>query len=135
VTESYPENPLLTTPLIDFTAWLENLRTDVSETVGGVVLRGSRAVQVGGDSGTHRPTSAAGALVGFALRNTTAAPVTAYLRDGRDANAPIVMPLRFEAEGIDRDNFGPAGINLTEGLYVDAPAGALEGAVYLRGVD
>lgn len=131
----YPEKPIVTAPLIDFTAWLENLRTDVSETVGGVVLRGARAVQVGGDTGTSRPTTAAGALVGFALRNTTAAALTAYLRDGRDANAPIVMPLRFEADGIERESFAPGGINLTEGLYVDAPAGALEGAVYLRGVD
>ncbi|HSX68131.1 hypothetical protein [Nocardioides sp.] len=119
--------------LIAFTAWLENLRSEVSETVSGVLLRGARVVQVG-LNGTARPTSSAGALVGFSLLNTTGAAITVRLRDGRDADAPVVQLVTLAAAEAKSEWCGPAGLNLVTGLFVDAPAG-LEGAVYLRGTD
>lgn len=120
---------------IDFTAWLENLRRDVSETVNGITLRGARAVQVG-TGGTQRPTTAAGALVGFALCNTSAVtPAEVELRDGRDAGGNLLMTVTLAEGESTRDWFGPGGINLTEGLHVAVTSGAVEGTVFLRGVE
>lgn len=124
--------------------WLGNLRADVAESVNGVLLRGARVVPVGATTATPfataRPAAGPGALVGFSLRNREAGPVTAYLRDGCDAAGPIVAPVQLAAGATTTHWFGPGGLNLVDGLFLDCPAGAdgqkaLEGAVYLRGVE
>lgn len=122
---------------VDYTRWLEQLRVDMAESVNGVVLRGARPVAVGITQGaTKHATTAAGALVGFALRNRSEAEevtVTVYLRDGWDANGDVIMAITLAPGESVRDWFGPGGINIREGLYVDAD-GPIDGSVFLRGV-
>lgn len=122
--------------MINFTEWLEKLRANVAQTVDGVVLRGARTVQVGSSTnGTPKATTSPSSLVGFALRNTSAVvSAEVLLRDG-DADGDIVIPLTLAPSESVRDWFGPGGINLTHGLYVDVSAGAIDGAVFLRGVE
>ncbi len=132
MSEQHPE----TAAAVEFTAWLENLRADVSETVNGIYLRGARAVPVGdAENAMTRPTSAAGALMGFGIRETTGTdPAPVLLRDG-GPDGDIVVPITLGPGEDTHVWYGPGGINLTQGLYVDVIAGAVDGAVYLRGVD
>lgn len=117
--------------------WLAQLETDLAETVGGTLLRGARAVPVGLAAGaTTRPTTAPGALVGYGIRNLSdVAAATVLLRDGSDAAGDLVMPLELAPGESARDWFGPGGIGLSQGLYVDVAAGSVDGAVYLRGAE
>lgn len=126
-------------PAADFSEvvrWLSSLRVDVAETVGGVLLRGARPVQVGA-GGTKQPATSPTSLVGYALRNTDPAnPATVYLRDsfsGQGAGGDLVIPIQLTAGQCLSAWFGPGGLNLSRGLYVDIVTGAVEGAVYLRG--
>ncbi len=120
---------------LELVRWLAQLRTDLAESVGGVLLRGARVVQVGTAAGaTARPTTSAGALVGFSLRNTSdATTATVALRDGPDNAGVLVATVQLAPSESVRDWFGPGGLSLSEGLYVDVTTGAVEGAVYLRG--
>lgn len=121
---------------IDYVRWLQQMQTDLTETVGGVLLRGARSVPVGtANGGTMRPTSSPGRLVGWSLRETVgtqAAVVKLY--DGRDNAAPLVGTVSIP-QGSDRMAwFSPGGISLTEGLFVEFVGGlsqTVEGAVYL----
>lgn len=116
-----------------FTQWLESLRVMVMESAGGVVLRGARAVQVG-TGGTRRPTTTPAALAGFALRETSgAAPAVVVLRDGSDATGDPTIPITLAPGESVREWFGPGGVNLVYGLYVDVVSGAVDGSVFLRG--
>lgn len=126
--------------LEQFTAWLAQLRVDLAESVGGVMLRGARVVQIGTPDGngfaTARPLLGAGSLVGYAIRNASATdPASVVLRDGRDGDGDLVVPLELAAGESARDWFGPGGLNLSAGLFVDVVAGVVDGAVYLRGSD
>ena len=118
-----------------FTEWLETLRVAVMESVGGVTLRGARAVPVGSTaSGTTRPANTPTALTGFALRNTSDVdPATVILRDGSDSNGEVLVPITLAAGESAREWFGPAGINVAAGLFVDVTDGDVDGCVYLRG--
>ena len=123
---------------IDYVRWLQQMQTDLAETLGGVMLRGARPVQVASaDGGTLRPTSSPGRLVGWSLRETSgAAPAVVRLHDGRDANAPLVGVVSLP-QGSDRSAwFAPGGLSLQEGLFVELVVGgglsqAVEGAVFL----
>jgi hypothetical protein len=121
---------------IDYVRWLQQMQTDLAETMGGVLLRGARAVQVGtAGGGTQRATSSPGRLVGWSLRETvgTQAGVVRFY-DGRDANGLLVATVALP-QGSDRQAwFAPGGISLTEGLFVEFVGGlsqTIEGAVFL----
>ena len=118
--------------------WISSLRVDVAETVNGVLLRGARSVQVG-NGGTLEPATSPGALLGFGLRNPDpGAPAIVYLRDsfpGQGADGDIVVPIKLDSSYPQTTWFGPGGINLSRGLYIDVAEGQIEGAVYLRGSD
>ncbi|MFT3873424.1 MAG: hypothetical protein QM714_12505 [Nocardioides sp.] len=115
---------------IMFTEWLETLRTQVIESVNGVALRGSRPVPVG--AGVTRLATSPTSLVGFALRNTNAGVSTLLLRDGFDATGEVIVPITLAPGESVRDWFGPAGVNLSIGLYAEL-TGSVDGAVFLRG--
>lgn len=121
----------------DLVTLLAQLRVDLAESVGGVVLRGARPVAVGITQGaTRTPTGAPGALVGFALRNRSEAvdvTVTVYLHDGFDENGDVIMSVTLAPGESVRDWFGPGGINLAAGLFVNAD-GPIDGSVFLKGV-
>ncbi|MDR6212172.1 hypothetical protein QE364_003903 [Nocardioides zeae] len=120
-----------------FTRWITELQVDVAETVGGVLLRGARVVPVGISQGaTSRPTTAAGSLVGFALRNRSEeadVSVTVYLHDGWDDTGDVVLAVSLAPGESVRDWFGPGGLNIAYGLFVHAD-GPVDGSVFLRGV-
>jgi hypothetical protein len=124
---------------VEFTRLIAELRTQMAETVSGVVLRGARPVAVGITRGaTKRPTTSAGALIGFALRNVsdiTDANVTVYFHDGPDAGADVILAVSLAPGESARDWFAPGGIHLgDQGLYVEAD-GDIDGSVFLRGLD
>lgn len=124
------------TPQIEYTRWLSQLRADMAESLGGTLLRGARAVPIGSAAGaTKRPRTTAGALIGWSVRETAGAAATVVLRDGCDANGDVVAEISLAANGAQTIWLGPAGVNVSQGLYVDLVAGAVEGAAYLRGND
>ncbi len=127
-----------------FVQWLENLRVDLAESVGGIVLRGARPVAIGVTSGaTRRPTQSPGALVGYAIRNrdtVSAVTVSVLFHDGHDENADVILTVTLAPGESVRDWFGPGGINLSTGLfitYVDdlGNPGDIDGSVFLRGAE
>lgn len=131
--------PLLPEPdEVKYTRWLENLRADMAESVNGVMLRAARPVPIGVTGGaTKRPLTSPGALVGYAIRNLSEedeATVRVLFHDGFDANGDVILPLTLLPGESARDWFGPGGINLSYGLFVEIE-GSVEGAVYLRGVE
>lgn len=117
---------------IDYVRWLQQMQTDLVESVNGVMLRGARPVQVGGSAGgTMRPTSSGGRLVGWSLRETSGeAPAVVRLYDGRSADAPLVAVVAVGQGLAETQWMAPGGISLTEGLFVEL-VGAIEGAVFL----
>lgn len=131
-----PSTPEKSTREIDYVRWLQQMQTDLTETLGGVMLRGARPVQVGtAAGGTMRPTSAPGRLVGWSLRETggTAAAVV-RMYDGRDATAPLVAVVTLSQGTSGTDWLSPGGVSLTEGLYLELVGGLsqlVEGVVYL----
>lgn len=119
-----------TEALIDYTEWLENLRAQVIESVNGVALRGARPVLVGN---AGRLATSPTSIVGFALRETSGvASATVVLRDGFDAGGDPILPITLAPGESVRDWFGPAGVNLSIGLYVTV-TGAVDGSIWLRG--
>lgn len=132
-------------PEIDFTHWLAELRAAVAESVNGNILRGARAVSVSAglapgnrEAGTQRPASSAGALVGYALRNPSLSdPATVLILDGRDANAPVLIPVALPPATSVTQWFGPGGIHFGDaGLFVvQTSESGIEGSVFLRGVE
>ena len=130
--------PEKATAEIDYVRWLQQMQTDLAETLGGVMLRAARPVQVlTTTSGTARPLSSPGRLVGWSMRETGgAAPAVVRLYDGRDNAAPLVASLSLP-QGSDRIAWlAPGGVSLQEGLYVECVAGGglsqlVEGCVYL----
>lgn len=123
----------------EWARFLTELRVSVTETLAGIPLRGARPVAVGITGGaTKRPTTSAGAIVGFALRNRSAvtdANVTVYLHDGPDADGDVLLPITLAPGESVRDWFGPGGIHIgAAGLYVDAD-GDFDGCLFLRGVE
>lgn len=123
---------------IAYVRWLQQMQADLAETLGGVMLRGARPVQIGtADGGTMRPTSAPGRLVGWSIRETSGAnPALVRLYNGRDFAAPLVACITPATGKADSQWFAPGGISLTEGLAVEFVSGAglstaIEGTVYL----
>lgn len=127
------EQPAETPPAeLAFVRWIEQLETDLASSVGGVLLRGARVAQI---ENARRPTTAPGALVGYTVRETAGAAAVVNLRDGGDVAGDLVVTVALAAGASETVWFGPGGLNLAQGLYVDVAAGDVAGAVYLRGVD
>lgn len=125
-----------TSPQIEFTKWLEDLRTDLTKSVAGVALRGARPVAVGITEGATKHVSGSpDALIGFALSNEAAgdATVTVYLHDGRGPDGDVVMRIKLAPGESVRDWFHP-GVALTYGLFVEAD-GPVTGSMFMRGAE
>lgn len=112
--------------------WIEQLQTELAQSVGGVLLRGARVAQI--ESG-RRPMTAGGALVGYSIRESAGAAAVVNLRDGPDAAGQLVATVALAANAAETVWFGPGGLNLANGLFVEIATGAAVGAVYLRGAD
>lgn len=116
--------------------WTNQLRADLAETLGGVILRGARPVRIG-VGGTARPATAGGTLIGWNLSADDDAEADAgevELYDGEDLNGDQLANVRIPLGQTDTAWFGPGGISVQHGLFVvtdpDAP---IRGWVYLRG--
>lgn len=123
---------------IDFTRWLSELRADVAETVGGVLLRGARAVPVGKGhpQGTTRPLASPGAFLGLTVVDPGAlATASVSVYDGRDASTGTLLGTWLIGSGVTAW-FGPSGINVSEGLFIEfTDTTSPRGSVFLRGVE
>lgn len=134
-----PCEPEKSTHEIDYVRWLQQMQTDLAETLGGVMLRGARAVQVGVTTGgTVRPSTSPGRLVGWSLRVPAFAtgPGVVRLRDGQDVNGDIIAAINLPAGQSTTKWLAPGGISFQYGLFVEIVTGGgvetgIEGAVYL----
>jgi hypothetical protein len=118
------------TQAIDYVRWTSQLRAELAATLGGVLLRGARAIQVGVSPGTKRPLTAPGTLLGYSLRNIDAGASTVLLRDGCDAGGLLLLPVPLAIGAFDVRWFGPGGINVSAGLFADI-TGTVDGCVFV----
>lgn len=130
--------PEKSTPEIEYVRWLQQMQTDLTATLGGVMLRGARPVQIGtAQGGTLRPSTSPGRLVGWSVRIPAlgALPGVLKLHDGQDANGDVIAVINLPPGGSDTKHFGGGGISFQYGLFVEIVTGgvetAIEGAVYL----
>jgi hypothetical protein len=119
--------------------WLEQMRADVAESLGGVMLRSARPVAL-----TVLPTllsASPGRLVGWSVRETVGTnPYVLRFHNGDNPGADLVAMVTGSAGTADSHWFGPGGISFTEGLYVEVVTGAglsqaIEGVIYLGAAD
>lgn len=124
---------------IDLVRWASQMRADVAESVGGVMLRAARTVPL-----TVLPTilsASPGRLVGWSVRETAGtSPYVLRLRNGDNSAADLVAIVAGAAGAADSHWFGPGGLSFTDGLYVEIVTGAglsssVEGVVYLGAAD
>ncbi|WP_405889593.1 hypothetical protein OG762_52420 (plasmid) [Streptomyces sp. NBC_01136] len=118
--------------------WLSQMRADMAETLGGIMLRSVRPVPI-----TALPTlmsSSPGRLVGWSLHESTGAnPFVVKFHNGSDAAQDVVAISGGGGGTVDTKWFG-GGISFTEGLFVEILTGgglsqAVEGTVYLGAAD
>lgn len=71
-------------------------------------------------------------LYGWSIRENAGTPAAAeaLLRSG-SAVGPIVGVIDLAANGSTTVWFGPQGLRVPDGIFVDAIAGSLEGAIYV----
>lgn len=74
-----------------------------------------------------------GYLYGYSLRESAGTPAvaTAFLRDGTGATDPVLVVLELAANGVETQWFGPQGIPINGGVYLDRVAGEVEGVLYI----
>jgi hypothetical protein len=137
-----PVPPEEGTKEIDYVRWLQQMQTDLTETLGGVLLRGARPVQIGSaDGATTRPATSAGRLVGWSLRVSTLAtdPGVVQLRDGADANGSVIAVIIIPPGRSEQHWMAPGGISFQNGLFAEILSGAglsvPQGAVFLGGAE
>jgi hypothetical protein len=124
---------------IDVVRWMEQMRADLAETLGGIMLRAVRPVSL-----TVLPTQASGSpgrLVGWSLRETSGTkPFAVRFHNGDSTGSDVVAVGGGAAGGIDTRIFPAGGVSFTEGLFV-APvidanlSTSLEGVIYLGAAD
>jgi hypothetical protein len=72
-------------------------------------------------------------FLGWTLRNQSASTVaTADLYDGADASGIVTFPLSIAAASHSHIWFGPEGVWLENGLYVNVGAQEVKGSVFFR---
>lgn len=127
---------------IDYVRWLSQMQADMAQSLGGVLLRAARPVQLGtATAGTLQPTTSAGRLVGVSLHETAGTDgYLVRLRDGRGPDDPLVACLSGPAGGTTNSWWAPGGLSFTTGLYVEVVSGtglstAVEGVAYLGAAD
>lgn len=115
---------------------LERLRQDLALGRGGVALQGAEVRQINPGQAGNKVSGSAGRLMGWTFRELTGAGTALiYIRDGIDNTGLLVAVISLGARESARDNFGPAGLSIGAGLFVDVAQGSVEGALYLGGVD
>jgi hypothetical protein len=126
-------------PQVDAARWLAQLQADVAQSLGGMLLRGTRPVQLGSASNaTSQPSGGAGRLTGWSLRETsgTAAAVVRFY-DGRDTSGTLIATAVVPAGTSSNVALAGNGASYVYGLFVDTSAGtgAIEGAAHIGAAD
>lgn len=112
----------------------EEREVRLEQSLNGIQVRGARAVQVG-LGGTARPSTTNGAMVGYALRETTGTTAAVVeIREGA-VDGPLLFPLTLAPGESVRDWLAPGGVSYGGGLWVNVVSGTVDGAVFLRGGD
>lgn len=123
---------------VDFMRFLNTMRTSLAQSLSGVMLRGSRAVQIGTAEGaTAQATNSPGRLVGWSIREAATVPGPALVRllDGDPANGgKLVACIALTANQSVTKSFNP-GPAVVQGLYVQIVSGVVEGSVWLGATD
>lgn len=137
-----PQPPDKATPEIDYVRWAMQMQTDMAETLGGVLLRAARPVQIGSAPGaTTRAATTPGRLVGWSLRVSTLAtdPAVVQLRDGIDVNGDLIAAIIVPPGRDAQQWMAPGGISFQNGLFVDILSGAglstPQGSIFLGGAE
>jgi hypothetical protein len=120
---------------IDLIRWTAQMRADVAETLGGIMLRGARPVEI-----TAVPTLLSGSpgrLVGWSIHETSGSSgFNIRFRNGTDAAQPLIACSTGTAGATDTKWLNPGGVSFTEGLYLEFVAGtSVEGTVYIGAAD
>jgi hypothetical protein len=120
--------------------WLSQMRADVAETVGGVMLRAARPVPL--TVLPSRVSTSPGRLVGWSLRIPVFGtnPAVLKLHDASDAGGDLVAVINLPAASSDTKLLGGGGVSFSNGLYVELVTGgsletAVEGCIYLGAAD
>jgi hypothetical protein len=126
---------------IEAVRWLEQMRADVAETVGGVMLRAARPVPL--TVLPSRVSTSPGRLVGWSLRIPVFGtnPAVVKLHDGADAGGDLVAVINLPAASSDTKLLGGGGVSFSNGLFVELVTSggtletAVEGVIYLGAAD
>lgn len=130
-------------PEVDFMRLMLGLRTELAHSVGGVLLRGSRAVPVGVVPGaTASVLTSPGRLVGWSLTEASgAADALVRLYDGDPAaGGTLIARLPLVNGQNDTKSVSP-GVGVVRGIYAlitagdGSPGGTVEGSVWVGEVD
>lgn len=138
LTVNVPDQPD-TAPGIDMVRWLAQMRADLAETLGGIMLRSARPLPIGTAAGssTH-PLGSPGRLVGWSLRETSgSAPATVRIYDGQDTGGTLLACIQVAASPSSASCLNlwlGSGVSITNGLYLDI-TGTIEGSVYVGAAD
>lgn len=134
-TEKAPEE-------VDFVRWFSMLQGNLAETLGGVLLRAARPVQVGvAANAQNLASTSAGRLVGWSLRESTGtAPGVVRIWDGRDNQGALLACVNLGQGASETQWMAPGGVSFQHGLYVEIISGGglsddVEGAVFLGGAE
>jgi hypothetical protein len=97
-------------------------------------MAGAAAIQTTGTTADEAVTASQGFLMGFSLRESAASPAvaTAIIRDGTTATDPVVVMLELNGDQSATMWFGPDGIRINTGVFLDRVAGTITGALYVR---
>jgi hypothetical protein len=71
-------------------------------------------------------------LLGWSVSEEAGAAAKLIIRDGNGTGAPLVGVVSLAAGESNREWFGPDGINITTGIYVDRISGTTLGGIYHR---
>lgn len=124
---------LINTVALTIEAGFSKLQSEIAATRSAVRLRGVEprpAVTASGASA--RVATSPTRLMGFMLcESTGAAPAKVRLWDGADTSGELVGAVSLVAGGNAREFFGPQGVGLSQGLFVEVVTGAVEGTMLL----
>lgn len=73
-----------------------------------------------------------GFLIGWSLREPSAAAAAIELRDGHDSGGQMLAAISLAASGSDTQYMGPEGIPITSGVFGHVITGAMVGALWIK---
>lgn len=110
------------------------LPNDTREAYERALYEGVESLALTSGTGDSASVSGASRLYGFSLTEDagTPAPALVDIYDGSDATGEFLMSVALLASESIRDWFGPMGIRLDRGLFIDRVAGNTRGSIFFR---